>query len=1625
MAAGGPRATTSRAVRDLGRWAGASERELDELARDAPDVAALREHPGGDGAVAKMVAAARLSALPGVDLARAWHLAERGVRVEDLSGEDAGRIATLHRLPPEALAAAAALTGSAPPGRPVRGFAGDPPAVGAAGTLVAARGTTWIDLARQAYAIDGDARRIAARLAAANGARAKDDVPAGARLVLPELDGVAAHAADDGALAAFASYIEPEEAAALALAGFAEPESLLHLDPETDAVATGVGRTQLRRLRLQAAAVQAGMPADLGHAIAAIGAWTTPETLARANPQAVRTTLAKATALGLTDVGDVAIATISGWLGDLARVHGAGAGGLLSPVDSPCAAGLPGDAHAENVFDYRTVPAGMSGDDLGQALTDRHRYLDETLAKRDGGTISAAQAADHREKVFAALGVTDAHRARWASDWGLDLSNEVGPQAAWNILEMLARYLRESAQVTELLRHLADGHGYFQRGELGLALTAYEAAERWFDARLATVALGSSIAPTAANPLPSGVAQWYATIRPGLSDIDFLDHLQVPWNEFPGFILSPWKGFGRPATAEEPFRRFLHHLRYFVLPLCRHDCHLELGNWCEALQQVLLIRYRAAYTEPGGAVEEAELAGGGAALPALTASGLDPTGWGRFAEAYLHRAEARLLDLKVSRLMCAWGEHHERRANPRTPNDESARRAAARYAQALRVHYAPWDAMRRQPFATIGEFRRLLATRTAAAINPLALQDATQAEAGLVRLRNRLNHIGYEDDYVPIWTYPFLLNSARYFAGHAVQLERESVQSLGTAEQELGSRRLLAQQAGSAAGQLAVEARRTDEAAQTVDVSRAGVSVATTRRLNNLARIEDFDDAAPTLLFLGSVGGAIGGASSGASLSGGNPYAMAVGAAYGGVSSYISGSIEQGMQRADMVRQQRELNAAGALARAELGRSRIGAEIAVLLRRQAATALAYAQSNVEFAAAKTLSADFWFANARRQRDLARQYLDTAIRMAFLTEQALEFAIGRKIDRIKLDYGAGGDLLAAGALLAAADALESARIISRDQKARPVRHVIPLRVRDFRAFEELKRSGRLRFDTTVGEGDLAYPGAYMLRILNVEVEVRALVPPGGIRGVLSKSGISWLRTRGGPAQVPAAGSDWIRYTPTEFALAPFIQDDQHMVLSTFDAQRNAAVLRPQDEAEVLRLFEGSGLGTSWELSLEASADLDLATLTDVNLVLYLTTEYAPELAGVVDLERGKQIALGEYVLERARGYAFRDTLPDAFYHLLNPSADPLGAVRRIVSFDATDGDFPFGEVNRRVEGLTVAFLGGSGLIPVDFAISSATHSPAYDPRTDDRTVLQMEDLTAAVTDPGAPDVYGFANFVQAPEDRWFLRLDVASNPALARRDGAGQPQRYRVDANGAPVLDGDGEPIPDNGGELLFDDERMAEAIVDVWWIFRYGYEIAGPAGDPIPFWAHPAVDAAARYAKADGTVGTAAWQPQDAANAWSRAGGVWTRTPAAGSGQLVDGSPLTWDALSLRARTTLPAAAGAQAGLAVCVSGAGDAYRLRLAVRADLASADAVLERLQGGAATELARRDGVPLGAGEGYELVLESRSGVLRAQVAGVDLLRATDPAPLAAGHIGLWAAGPGAAFGDVAVADLAGRP
>ena len=242
-------------------------------------------------------------------------------------------------------------------------------------------------------------------------------------------------------------------------------------------------------------------------------------------------------------------------------------------------------------------------------------------------------------------------------------------------------------------------------------------------------------------------------------------------------------------------------------------------------------------------------------------------------------------------------------------------------------------------------------------------------------------------------------------------------------------------------------------------VADAAAGLAEVRRANGDETFREWSYYGPEILRIGTMGSIMSAGFSVASFAAGN--VGAAGESYGAITKYLTGEMELTMRTSALVRQQRELNGAVALSQAEQQRAVLGVELARLQRVQAAATLAYAESNLEFATAKALSADFWFAAAKRTREFAQRYLDTAIRMAFLTEQAFEFAAGRRIDRIKFDYASSDNHLAAEALLADLDSIEAERIFSSEETEVPVRYVIPLRIRDLPSFETLKRTGTIR------------------------------------------------------------------------------------------------------------------------------------------------------------------------------------------------------------------------------------------------------------------------------------------------------------------------------------------------------------------------------------------------------------------------------------------------------------------------------------------------------------------------------------------------------------------------------------
>ena len=59
-------------------------------------------------------------------------------------------------------------------------------------------------------------------------------------------------------------------------------------------------------------------------------------------------------------------------------------------------------------------------------------------------------------------------------------------------------------------------------------------------------------------------------------------------------------------------------------------------------------------------------------------------------------------------------------------------------------------------------------------------------------------------------------------------------------------------------------------------------------------------------------------------------------------------------------------------------------------------------------------------------------------------------------------------------------------------------------------ERLRQTGRMNFDITQFELDLAFPGTYARTIKRVDVQVVALAEPGGVKGQLTKEGLSWKK-----------------------------------------------------------------------------------------------------------------------------------------------------------------------------------------------------------------------------------------------------------------------------------------------------------------------------------------------------------------------------------------------------------------------------------------------------------------------------------------------------------------------------------
>ena len=217
------------------------------------------------------------------------------------------------------------------------------------------------------------------------------------------------------------------------------------------------------------------------------------------------------------------------------------------------------------------------------------------------------------------------------------------------------------------------------------------------------------------------------------------------------------------------------------------------------------------------------------------------------------------------------------------------------------------------------------------------------------------------------------------------------------------------------------------------------------------------------------------------------------------------------------------------------------------------------------------------------------------------------------------------------------------------------------------FLDFRRTGTLAFATPLSLFDADFPGHYLRLVRQVRTSLVALVPPDrGIRATLYSNGISRVVT----SSDGMFGEVVVRHDPSVVALT-----------SPLSA---TGVFELDVQSDLLLPFEGSGVGTTWELRLPPAANpMDFSSIVDV----LFTVEYT----ALTDDDYRRQV-ITRLNADRDRGadrvFSLAQDFPDAWYDLNNP-ADPA---RRQVTLTLRELDFPLGVDDLATAAITVRLVG---------------------------------------------------------------------------------------------------------------------------------------------------------------------------------------------------------------------------------------------------------------------------------------------------------------------------------------------
>ncbi|MBW7475378.1 hypothetical protein K0T92_11515 [Paenibacillus oenotherae] len=549
----------------------------------------------------------------------------------------------------------------------------------------------------------------------------------------------------------------------------------------------------------------------------------------------------------------------------------------------------------------------------------------------------------------------------------------------------------------------------------------------------------------------------------------------------------------------------------------------------------------------------------------------------------------------------------------------------------------------------------------------------------VLTIRNRLAQIAANLDFlgmaniVPIWTFDYLQNVARYFAQQAIQAERGFIEFYDRGENESLTRQQLEQASSIASAELELAKQQREAAEMEVKVYEAGRDYAAVRAANAQQNFNDYSAMSWERIGLQT---------SIAWYSSQNPWELENG--IDGGSQHIHEVIAEKTKRSQIItrdyelaamqRQQAEMAKAQAMAQAQLNASAAQLDVAKQneviagLRKQAA------KDNLEAFENQFFSEDVWYQMGLFMRGISASYFNMALRSARLMQRAYNFENDMNRHFIKSDYASQSvkGMLAADALMLDIDSFTYDAIVHVQRKRVPVKQTISLMDRYPFLFETaFRQTGRMAFETRVEDFDLAFPGTFARRIESVEVEIVGVLPTSGVRGTLTNGGVSRYRT---------ADINELKFR---------IQPKETLLLSEYRLREDSFIF-PSD-GRTLKIFEGAGVASSWVLDIPRSSnDLDYYSISDIRITFYYNANYDAALAEDVKAELAAIAAANL----RQRSLPLRWTYPDAFFHFQDTG---------VLDFTLDQTDFPFQEESPQLRNLSLLLLTEEGVDPSGWTI----------------------------------------------------------------------------------------------------------------------------------------------------------------------------------------------------------------------------------------------------------------------------------------------------------------------------------